>query len=138
VTTVFVTHDQEEAMDVADRIVLMDHGQVVQVGPPRELYEHPANEFVMGFIGEVNKIDDAWVRPHDIDIVPEPMPGSVEAMIERIVHLGFEVRVELVRSDGTRIWAQIPRDEAERFELNTGQIVNTRARSPRVFTNVEA
>ena len=62
-------------MDVADRIVLMDKGKIEQVGPPRELYEHPANEFVMGFIGEVNRLDDGWVRPHDIDILLDEVPG---------------------------------------------------------------
>ena len=139
VTTVFVTHDQEEAMDVADSIVLMDAGRVEQVGPPRELYEHPANEFVMGFIGEANRLGDVWVRPHDIDILDEKVQGSVEAMIDRVVYLGFEVRVELVRNDGSHVWAQLPRDEAERLELSEGQIVHTRARRPRVFAeNVPA
>ena len=136
VTTVFVTHDQEEAMDVADGIVLMDAGKIEQVGPPRELYEHPRNEFVMGFIGPVNRLGDSWVRPHDIDILidSDQVEGSVEAMIERVVYLGFEVRVELVRHDGSHVWVQLPRDEAERLELSQGQIVNTRARSSHVFT----
>ncbi len=133
VTTVFVTHDQEEAMEVADRIVVMNHGAIEQVGAPRELYEHPANEFVMSFIGPVNQLGHAYVRPHDIDIFTEPNDGAVEAMIERILYLGFEVRVTLQRSDGTRVWAQIPRDEAERLELDQGQIVYARARRERVF-----
>ena len=68
VTTVIVTHDQEEAMEVSDRIALMNHGRIEQVGRPRDLYEHPANEFVMGFIGPVNRFGDAFVRPHDIEI----------------------------------------------------------------------
>src|SRR4051794_32887461 len=138
VTTVFVTHDQEEAMDVADQIVLMDHGRIEQIGPPRELYEHPANEFVMGFIGEVNRLDDAWVRPHDIDILHDEVAGSVEALIERVVYLGFEVRVELLRRDGSHVWAQVPRDQAEQLELREGQIVNTRARQARTFPSAEA
>ena len=75
VTTVFVTHDQEEAMDVADQIVVMNHGRIEQVGAPRELYEHPANEFVMSFIGPVNRLGDAWVRPHDIDILVDEVEG---------------------------------------------------------------
>ena len=135
VTTVFVTHDQEEAMDVADQIVVIDRGRVEQEGSPRDLYEHPANEFVMSFIGPVNRVGDTWVRPHDIDILLDEVPGSVEAMIQRVVYLGFEVRVELVRRDGSHVWAQVPRDEAERLELTEGQIVNTRARSARVFTS---
>ena len=138
VTTVFVTHDQEEAMDVADGIVVMNNGKVEQIGPPRELYEHPANEFVMGFIGEVNRLDGGFVRPHDIDILPDEVPGSVEALIERVVYLGFEVRVELVRRDGSHIWAQVPRDQAEQLELREGQIVNTRARERRTFPDSTA
>ena len=134
VTTVFVTHDQEEAMDVADRIVVMDHGRIEQEGPPRELYEHPANEFVMSFIGPVNRVGEAWVRPHDIDIFPDPIDGGVEALVERVVYLGFEVRVELLRQDGTHIWAQVPRDEAERLELAASQIVYARANRERSFS----
>jgi len=133
VTTVLVTHDQEEAMEVADRIVLMDHGAIEQVGAPRELYEHPANEFVMSFIGPVNQLGRAYVRPHDIDIFIEPNEGATEAMIERVTYLGFEVRVELTRPDGSHVWAQLPRDEAERLELDAGQIVYARARHQRVF-----
>jgi len=138
VTTVFVTHDQEEAMEVADGIVVMNHGAIEQIGAPRELYEHPANEFVMGFIGEVNRLEDGWVRPHDIDILIDEVPGSVEAMVERVIYLGFEVRVELLRRDGTRIWAQVPREEAEELELRVGQIVNTRARDARHFPAAES
>ena len=76
VTTVFVTHDQEEAMDVADHIVVMDKGRIEQEGSPRELYEHPANEFVMSFIGPVNRLGDRYVRPHDIDILLGPEEGA--------------------------------------------------------------
>jgi sulfate transport system ATP-binding protein len=133
VTTVFVTHDQEEAMEVADNIVVMNHGAVEQIGAPRELYEHPANEFVMSFIGPVNQLGHAYVRPHDIDILLEPTDGAREAIIERVTYLGFEVRVDLTRSDGVHVWAQIPRDEAERLELGQGQIVYARARLEKVF-----
>jgi sulfate transport system ATP-binding protein len=133
VTTAFVTHDQEEAMDVADRIVVLDHGRIEQTGTPRELYEHPANEFVMSFIGPVTRVGQAWVRPHDIDILTEPAEGATEALVERVVYLGFEVRIDLVRSDGTRIWAQVPRDEAERLEIASGQIVYARTGRERTF-----
>ena len=71
-TTVFVTHDQEEAMEVAERIVVMNEGRIEQVGAPRELYESPANEFVMSFVGPVNRLDDALVRPHDVEVALEP------------------------------------------------------------------
>ncbi len=133
VTTVFVTHDQEEAMDVADRIVVMDHGRIEQVGPPRELYERPANEFVMSFIGPVNRLGQSWVRPHDIDILLEPTESATEAMIDRVVYLGFEVRVELTRTDGSQVSVQVPRGEAEQLELRAGQIVYARASRERVF-----
>jgi len=133
VTTVFVTHDQEEAMDVADRIVVMDRGRIEQVGPPRELYERPANEFVMSFIGPVNRLGQTWVRPHDIDLLLEPTENATEAMIDRVVYLGFEVRVELTRTDGSQVSVQVPRGEAEQLELRAGQIVYARASRERVF-----
>ena len=69
VTTVFVTHDQEEAMDVADRVVVMNGGHIEQIAPPRELYDHPANEFVMSFVGPVNRLGDAFIRPHDVELL---------------------------------------------------------------------
>src|SRR5206468_4055345 len=89
VTTVFVTHDQEEAMEVADRIVVMNHGRVEQVGDPRSLYEHPANAFVMSFVGPVTRVGDGLARPHDVELRTEPNGTNSEAMIERQVHLGF-------------------------------------------------
>src|ERR671923_2794345 len=100
VTTVIVTHDQEEAMEVADRIVVMNEGRIEQTGKPRDLYEHPANEFVMTFIGPVNVLGEGYVRPHDLEVRLVPNGATSEAMIERVVHLGFEVRVELLLDDG--------------------------------------
>jgi sulfate transport system ATP-binding protein len=125
-TTVIVTHDQEEAMEVADEVVVMTRGRIEQVAGPRELYERPANEFVMSFVGQVNRFGDAYVRPHDLELTLEPNGTTQEAMIERIVHLGFEVRVELLREDGERVSLQLTRDEAERLELERGQIVFVR------------
>ena len=122
-TTVFVTHDQEEAMEVADRIAVMNHGRIEQVGGPRDLYEHPETEFVMSFVGPVNRVGETWVRPHDLELMTEPVDGTDEAMIERIVHLGFEVRVELLRADGEKLRAQLTRDRCEELELEAGQIV---------------
>src|SRR5689334_8099515 len=95
VTTVFVTHDQEEAMDVSDRIVVMANGRIEQVGTPDELYEQPANDFVMSFLGPVTRLHGRLVRPHDLEVLGTPMPGTVEAQVARVVRLGFEVRVEL-------------------------------------------
>ena len=122
-TTVIVTHDQEEAMEVADEVVVMHRGKVEQVAGPRELYDRPANEFVMTFVGQANRVGDAFVRPHDLELTLEPNGRTREAMIERIVHLGFEVRVDLVREDGERIFVQLTRDEVEQLELEQGQIV---------------
>ena len=133
VTTVFVTHDQEEAMEVADQVAVMNGGRIEQVGGPRDLYEHPETEFVMSFVGPVNRVGDRWVRPHDLDLLLEPADGAEEAMIERVVHLGFEVRVELVRGDGEKLWAQVTRDACEQLELEQGEIVWVRPERARVF-----
>jgi sulfate transport system ATP-binding protein len=125
-TTVFVTHDQEEAMDVADSVVVMNKGRVEQVAGPRELYDTPANEFVMSFVGQATRIDDAWVRPHDFELVLVPNGSTREAQVERVVHLGFEVRAELVRDDGEPLSVQLTRDQAAQLELERGQIVYVR------------
>jgi sulfate transport system ATP-binding protein len=122
-TTVFVTHDQEEAMEVADKVVVMNQGRVEQVAGPRELYDSPANPFVMSFVGQANRFGDTWVRPHDLQVLLTPNGSSREAMVERISHLGFEVRVDLARDDGAHVQAQLTRDAAERLELEPGQIV---------------
>jgi sulfate/thiosulfate transport system ATP-binding protein len=138
VTTIFVTHDQEEAMEVAEQIVVLNHGKIEQVGTPRDLYEHPANEFVMSFVGPVNRLGDGLVRPHDLVLTREPPEGGgVEAMVGRVIHLGFEVRVELTLSDSSQLSAQITRDEADALELAAGDIVYVRSGTPRVFTESE-
>jgi sulfate transport system ATP-binding protein len=133
VTTIFVTHDQEEAMEIAEQIVVMNDAKLEQVGSPRDLYEHPANEFVMGFIGPVNRLGDTFVRPHDFDLMLEPNGTTDEAMIERITHLGFEVRVDFTLPDGRSAWAQVTREQAEQLELQQGQIVYVRPAHSRVF-----
>jgi sulfate transport system ATP-binding protein len=131
---VFVTHDQEEAMEVADRVAVMNDGRIEQTGRPRDLYEHPANEFVMSFVGPVNRLGEEWIRPHDLELRLEPNGATSEAMIERIVHLGFEVRVELVLEDGRRVSAQVTRREAEELELLEGQILYVRPSRTTVFS----
>jgi sulfate transport system ATP-binding protein len=138
VTTVFVTHDQEEAMEVADRIVVMNHGRIEQVGGPRELYEHPANAFVMGFVGPVTRLGGLFIRPHDIEVRRQPNGTTAEAMVERLVHLGFEVRVDLLLGDGQRVWAQLSREDADELELAAGQIVFARPSRARQFVDAPA
>jgi sulfate transport system ATP-binding protein len=133
-TTVIVTHDQEEAMEVADCVVVMNAGHIEQTAPPRELYDHPANEFVMSFVGPVNRVGDAFIRPHDVEVLLEPNGATQEAMVERLVHLGFEVRVELLRDDGTQFSAQITREQAEALELDAGQIVYVRPIRQKTFS----
>src|SRR6059036_1071642 len=92
VTTVFVTHDQEEAMEISDQIAVLNHGRLEQVGPPRELYDEPASEFVMTFVGDANVLGGVLVRPHDVELLPEPADGSTEAMIVRATVLGRDVK----------------------------------------------
>ena len=122
VTTVIVTHDQEEAMDVADEIVVLADAKVEQVGTPDELYDHPANDFVMSFLGPVTTVGGQQVRPHDLEVSDHPMEGGLEATVERVVRLGFEVRVDLV-VDGDQAWAQITRGTAEQFAIEPGATV---------------
>jgi sulfate transport system ATP-binding protein len=135
VTTIIVTHDQEEAMEVSGQIVVINQGRVEQVGTPRELYESPANEFVMSFVGPVNRIGDTFVRPRDINLSLEPDGDSTEATVERVVHLGFEVRAELVRNDGQHLLAQLTQEEAQALELERGLIVYVRPSRQTVFTH---
>ena len=123
VTTVIVTHDQEEAMDVADRIALMHEGRIQQIGGPRELYDAPVNDFVRSFFGPIVETADGFVRPHDLSLSHEPGPTSFEAMVTRVVHLGFEVRVDLLDGDGRAFSSQLTRDEEAELELESGQIV---------------
>jgi len=130
-TTVFVTHDQEEAMEVADSVVVMNAGRIEQVAGPRELYDSPANEFVMTFVGDAIRFNGMLVRPHDLEVSLEADVGSHEAQIERVVHLGFDVRAELVGDHGTPFVVQLTRDDAETLELERGQIVFVRVKRAR-------
>jgi sulfate/thiosulfate transport system ATP-binding protein len=115
-------------------VVVMNRGRVEQVAEPRTLYDSPANEFVMTFVGQANRMGDAFVRPHDVELTVEPNGSTREAMIERIVHLGFEVRVEATRDDGEHLSVQLTRDECERLELEEGQIVFVKPTRQTTFT----
>ena len=123
VTTVFVTHDQEEAMEVADRVAVLDHGRLEQVGAPAELYDEPASEFVLRFVGDAVRLGPHLVRPHEIALRRWPSDGAVEVEVERIAVLGADARVDLADGDGERITARLRRDELEDLDLTRGEIV---------------
>ncbi|HEU0189723.1 MAG TPA: TOBE-like domain-containing protein [Mycobacterium sp.] len=142
VTTVLVTHDQAEALDVADRIAVLNHGRIEQLGSPTEVYDTPANAFVMSFLGAVSSLNGVLVRPHDIRVGRTPdmaMPaadgtapaasvGVVRALVDRVVALGFEVRVELTNAATKAPFiAQITRGDAEALALKEGDTVYVRA-----------
>jgi sulfate transport system ATP-binding protein len=127
VTTVLVTHDQEEAMDVAGHIAVLNAGRIEQVGRPREVYERPATEFVQRFLGPVVILRGALVRPHDLRVTRVGEPDSVRGRVQRITHLGFEVRVELLTVEGEPVTAQLTRGEARHLALTVGEDVHVRA-----------
>ncbi len=135
-----VTHDQAEALDVADRIAVLNKGRIEQVGSPTEVYDAPANAFVMSFLGAVSVLNGALVRPHDIRVGRNPdmavaggdgtaeSIGVVRATVDRVVTLGFEVRVELTSAvSGGPFTAQITRGDAEALALKEGDTVYVRA-----------
>lgn len=123
VTTLLVTHDQEEAMEITDRIAVMNQGKIEQDGAPLDLYDRPANDFVMGFLGPVAQLNGRLVRPHDLHLTTEPRDGAHEAQVTRVVHLGFEVRVEAELAGGGTLWVQVTRGDVELLETKVGDIV---------------
>ena len=155
VTTVIVTHDQEEAMEVADRIVVMNNGKVEQIGTPAEIYDQPATPFVMSFIGAVNVLPpgaiqvagdaagpahastaaDAplFVRPHDVEVFLQAEPGTVPVQLRRISHMGRDLQAELVLGDGQVVMAQIPREQLRFESLQPGSRLHIRSREARSF-----
>ncbi|WP_028954202.1 sulfate/molybdate ABC transporter ATP-binding protein [Synechocystis sp. PCC 7509] len=151
VTTIFVTHDQEEAMELADRIVVINKGKVEQVGTPAEIYDNPATAFVMSFVGPVNVLasnsgifqrqsftssSQVFLRPHDVLIQTEPEETSSPAKINRIVHLGWEVEVELSLKDGQEIISYITREDLDRLQLTSAQKVYIKPRKAKAFASV--
>ena len=134
-TTLLVTHDQEEAMEVSDRIVVMNKGRVEQVGSPVELYDEPANEFVMGFLGSTNRIGSTFVRPHDVSLNNKPGSGSLPGIVRRVIFLGSEVRADVKTHDDQSVRVQLSRQQAQSIELHTGQAVHLGLRATKTFAD---
>ena len=161
-TSVFVTHDQEEALEVADRVVLFDHGRVEQVGKPDEVYDHPATAFVYGFLGHANRMPSrvrdgvaeigeariaspeytgivdatgtAYIRPHDLDIVDDPALASFTAKVEHVVKLGSTVRIEASDvADGKPLEVEVPRERFDELRIDVGSNMYLAVRRARVF-----
>jgi sulfate transport system ATP-binding protein len=161
-TSVFVTHDQEEALEVADRVVLFDQGRVEQVGKPDEVYDHPATAFVYGFLGHANRMQShvrdgvaeigaariaspeyagivdatgtAYIRPHDLDIVDDPAQASFTATVEHVVKLGSTVRIEASDvADGKPLEVELPRERFDELRIDVGSKMYLAVRRARVF-----
>jgi sulfate transport system ATP-binding protein len=161
-TSVFVTHDQEEALEVSDRVVLFDHGRVEQIGVPDEVYDHPATSFVYGFLGHANKVPSrvqqgvatighssiaapeyasivdatgtAYIRPHDLDIVDDAKDAAFSAKVDHIVKLGSTVRLELVDlTDGKPLEIELPRERFDELDVVVGSNIHLAARRAKVF-----
>jgi len=138
VASVFVTHDQEEALEVADRVAIMQHGRIEQTGAPAEVYDSPANAFVYGFLGDMTLFNGEFVRPHDIEISRDTGPGrtAVFATVNFIGDAGGLVRIEVRREDtGEEIQAEITRERYRELALRVGDYVSIAARHSRVFSS---
>lgn len=149
VTTVFVTHDQEEAMEVSDEIVVMNQGRVEQVGTPAEIYDHPASAFVMSFIGPVNVLPstshifqgnrfesphpEVFVRPQDVMIETQPNGTTVPARVSRLIHLGWEIQAELMLDDGQVVTAHLTRDRFDELQIAPQQRVYVKPKEAKAF-----
>jgi sulfate transport system ATP-binding protein len=143
VASVFVTHDQEEALEVSDRVAIMNHGKIEQVGSPADVYDHPANAFVYQFLGDVNlfvgRADDpsaGFVRPHELEIAPwsETESGAIPATIRYIATGGPVVRLELLRDDsGSSLDVEISLERFRDLPLRVGDKVGVTPRNLRVF-----
>ena len=152
-TSLFVTHDQEEALELADRVVVMNEGRIVQIGTPDEVFHRPATEFVMTFLGNVNFfpgiVSDGsvllmpaaeghatgryYVRPHDFDLSLAPGPGSLSATVVRVHSAGPQVRVELRCPGKESFLAEISQEQSRSLELKAGRNVHVFAREVRAF-----
>jgi sulfate/thiosulfate transport system ATP-binding protein len=127
VTTILVTHDQDEAMEVADQLLIMHQGRIEQAGAPTDLYERPSTEFVHGFLGPTTVFKGASVRPHDLELVA-PSGGAIEGTVQSVMELGFEVQVTVALSDGTTPWVQMSRNEFRARDVGVGSPISVRER----------
>ena len=126
VTTVFVTHDQEEALEVADSLVVINDGRIEQVGSPDDLYDRPASEFVLSFLGPVTRLGDRLIRPHDIEISRYEQAATATGRITRWTRIGFEVRLEVTPDDTLHpdpVQVSLTRTEATSLGLHEGDQV---------------
>jgi sulfate transport system ATP-binding protein len=129
-TTIFVTHDQEEAMEISDQIIVINDGRVEQAGTPDGLYDHPVNDFVMGFLGPVTTLGGTLVRPHDIRVSQRESAGTHAAVVERLVSLGFETRlVARPVGGGEPVTVQLTRNQIHELDLHVGDTVHLNASS---------
>jgi sulfate/thiosulfate transport system ATP-binding protein len=139
ITSLFVTHDQEEALEVADRVVIMDHGTIAQIGSPEEVYDHPATPFVYEFLGNVNHVPQhngkGYVRPHDLEVSLEPKHHALTAVVEHIIPLGPTVRVMLKQESGEELEAEMNKENYRELQLSQGQTIFV---SPRYVKTFEA
>jgi sulfate/thiosulfate transport system ATP-binding protein len=126
VTTVFVTHDQEEALEVADEIVVINEGRVEQIGSPDDLYDRPANQFVMSFLGPVTRLGGELIRPHDIEVHTDSIDGARSGTISRVTRIGFEVRIDVDVADES-VLVTLTRAEFQAFGFEVGSTVWLRA-----------
>jgi sulfate/thiosulfate transport system ATP-binding protein len=137
ITSVFVTHDQEEALEVADRVVIMDHGTIAQVGTPEEVYDHPATPFVYEFLGNVNHLTQGnykgYVRPHDLEVTLKPSSHSLSATVEHIIPLGPSVRLMLKQESGEELEAELAKENYRELQLLQGQTIFVSPRHVKTF-----
>jgi len=126
VSTVFVTHDQEEALEIADVVAVMNQGRLEQVGAPRTIYEQPSTAFVMRFVGAATTLGGRLVRPHEVEVWADPVADTEEALVERVAYLGFAVRLDLLLADGTPVTAQLDVESADEQGFERGQFVYVR------------
>jgi sulfate transport system ATP-binding protein len=128
VTTVFVTHDQEEALEVSDSLVVINQGRIEQIGSPDDLYDRPANDFVQSFLGPVTTFEGRLVRPHDIDVSTSEVPGSTLGVVDRLTRIGFEVRLDVTVPDSAdTVTAVVTRAEALALGIEAGSKIWLRA-----------